>query len=225
MELELEWLGHGVDYAAGLRAQELRVEERIGNPETAPERLLLLEHAPVFTIGRTPDRSSIFDEARLRAPLFTIGRGGQATYHGPGQLVGYPILDLGRRGRDLHLHLRTIEELLIVALAECGVTAQRREGLTGVWVEDRKIASIGVGVRRWISFHGFALNVTQAALPPFADITPCGLGGVVMTALEVESGRAWSVREFAEVVGQVFRRELDRWMPPKSMAAAKTGEA
>lgn len=211
--LSIEWLGTNVDYAAGLRAQELRVEERIGTPETAPERLLLLEHAPVFTIGRTPDRSSIFDESRLRAPLFTIGRGGQATYHGPGQLVGYPILDLTQRGRDLHKHLRVIEELLIVALGECGVPARRREGLTGVWVEDRKIASIGVGVRRWISFHGFALNVTRASLPPFADITPCGIGGVVMTALELEAGRAWTVREFADVVGAVFQRALDERMP------------
>lgn len=216
MELSVEWLGSDVDYAAGLRAQELRVEERIGNPETAPERLLLLEHAPVFTIGRTPDRSSIFDESRLRAPLYTTGRGGQATYHGPGQLVGYPILDLSRRGRDLHKLLRSIEELLILALAEAGVGARRREGLTGVWVEDRKIASIGVGVRRWISFHGFALNVTRESLPPFADITPCGIGGVVMTALEVEGGSAWTMREFSEVVADVFSHHLDTWLPLES---------
>ncbi len=142
----------------------------------------------------------------LRAPLFTISRGGQATYHGPGQLVGYPILDLTLRGRDLHRHLRVLEDLLITALARCGVTAGRREGLTGVGAEDRKIASIGVGVRRWVSFHGFALNVTRESLPPFADITPCGLGGVVMTALEVEAGRAWTVRDFAGVAGEVFQR-------------------
>ncbi len=212
-DLVIEWVGHGVDFARGLQRQEECVGDLLAHPTSAPERLLLLEHAPVFTIGRTPDRSSIFDPARLRAPLFTIGRGGQATYHGPGQLVGYPILDLNLRGRDLHLHLRTLEELLILTLGETGLAGARRQGFTGVWIEDRKIASIGVGVRRWASFHGFALNVTREALPPFSDITPCGLAEVQMTSLESEMQRSWTVQEFSEVVAESFREHLNRLEP------------
>ncbi len=212
-EMAVEWLGHGVSYDSALSRQEACIDERLSDPHGVPERLLLLEHTPVYTIGRTPDRGSLLDESQLPHPLLTISRGGQATYHGPGQLVGYPILDLARRGRDLHLYLRTLEELLILALAEFGVVAGRRKGLTGVWVENRKIASIGVGVRRWISQHGFALNVTRAALPPFNAITPCGIDGVVMTALENETVQAPDVHTFGEVVAEVFARELDRLLP------------
>jgi lipoyl(octanoyl) transferase len=121
--------------------------------------LLLLEHEPVYTIGRTPDKSSLLGAAHLPHPFFSINRGGQATYHGPGQLMGYPIIDLRRCGQDLHRYLRWLEQLLIELLAEYGIAASRRESLTGVWIDDRKIASIGVGVRHWITMHGFALNV------------------------------------------------------------------
>ena len=122
---------------------------------------MLLEHEPVYTIGRTPDRSSLRGGSHLPHPLFPINRGGQATYHGPGQLIGYPIIDLRRCGQDLHRYLRWIEDLLIELLADSGIAATTRDGLTGVWVDDRKIASIGVGVRHWISMHGFALNVCR----------------------------------------------------------------
>lgn len=211
--LDVAWLGVGQEYGETLRRQEELVAQRAADPMHVPERLLLLEHAPVYTIGRTPDRSSLLDPAQLPHPLFTVGRGGQATYHGPGQLVGYPILDLNLRGRDLHRHLRAMEELVLLGLAEYGVVASRREGLTGAWVEDRKIASIGVGVRRWVSYHGFAVNVTRDSLPPFQAITPCGIGGISMTALEVESGRPVGVEAFSKTITAIFRNHLDDVLP------------
>jgi lipoyl(octanoyl) transferase len=120
-------------------------------------------------------------------------------------LVGYPILDLNKRGRDLHVHLRNLEDILIRACAAFGVTAGRREEMTGVWVENRKLASIGVGVRKWISMHGFAINITKECLPPFSAITPCGLDGVSMTCLEDEAGRAISVTDAAELIARELR--------------------
>lgn len=167
---------------------------------TASETILLLEHTPVYTIGRLRDQSSLRDPASLPFPIHETNRGGQATYHGPGQLVGYPILDLNHRDRDLHLHLRLLEDALIRSCAMLGVEACRRDGLTGVWVENRKLASIGVGVRKWISMHGFAINITPECLPPFLVITPCGLDGVRMTSLASEAGRAISVAEASQVI-------------------------
>jgi lipoyl(octanoyl) transferase len=191
------WLGR-VSFAEALALQEQLVAEKIADAD-APDTLLLLEHEPVFTIGRTPNRTSLGTTARLPYPVMEINRGGQATYHGPGQLVGYPILDLKTRGQDLHRYLRALERLLLDVSAEFGVDAARRPGLTGVWVGERKLASIGVGVRRWISMHGFALNV-NGALDGFAHIVPCGLAGVEMTSVERESGQAITVEEVAERV-------------------------
>ena len=211
--LHIEWLGR-IAYAPALARQEALVAARIADPDAVPDTLLLLEHDPVYTIGRTPDRSSLASAAALSFPVETIHRGGQATFHGPGQLVGYPILDLGRRGRDLHVYLRFLEETLIAALAIHGVHGTRRDGLTGVWVEDRKIASIGVGVRRWVSLHGFAINVLGGeALAPFDAITPCGIAGVRMTAVEAENGRAVGVEAFARTVGAVFAEHLEIGLP------------
>ena len=207
MKLETRWLGR-IAFADALVLQESLVTERTApEPEAAllPEVLLLLEHEPVYTIGRTPNRESLRDASQLPHPVVEINRGGQATYHGPGQLVGYPILRLSARGQDLHRYLRELEEVLIETLAEYGVAAGRREGLTGVWEGERKIASIGVGVRRWISMHGFALNVC-GDLTPFNQITPCGIAGVEMTNLERESGRPADVRSVADRVAAVFKR-------------------
>jgi lipoyl(octanoyl) transferase len=190
--LEVSWLGR-VSYLDALARQEAIVTKKI---ETAahPDVLLLLEHEPVYTIGRTPDQSSLRDAARLPYPVHVTNRGGQATWHGPGQLVGYPILDLRHRGQDLHRHLRVLEDLVIDCAAAFGVSAARREGLTGVWIGERKLASIGVGVRRWISMHGFALNVA-GELDGFVHITPCGIGGVEMTSLEREGSKGISVAD------------------------------
>jgi lipoyl(octanoyl) transferase len=197
-EVLTRWLGR-VPFTEAYALQNALVEEiRAGRK---PEQFLLLEHEPVYTIGRTRDQSSLGETAHLPHPLEVINRGGQATYHGPGQLVGYALLDLDwpGRGRDLHLHLRRLEDLVMLVMAEFGVHGQRREGLTGVWVEDRKICSIGVGVRKWVSMHGIGLNVGPD-LGGFMAITPCGIGGVRMTSLSLELGRELAVKEVAEVM-------------------------
>lgn len=203
--LHSRWLGR-VPFAEALALQEELVAHKIADP-AAPDTLLLLEHEPVYTIGRTPDHSSLRDPAALPHPLIVTGRGGQATYHGPGQLIGYPILDLRPRGQDLHRHLRALEELLIALCAHFGVAGTRREGLTGVWVGEKKIASIGIGVRRWISLHGFALNV-GGDLTPYRAITPCGIADVEMTSLERESGRVIPVEAAAEIAAGLAREHL-----------------
>ncbi len=190
IDLQVRWLGR-TDFANALALQEEIVTKKREDPSRLDE-LLLLEHEPVYTIGRTPDQSSLLGAAHLPHPLFAINRGGQATYHGPGQLIGYPIIDLRRYGQDLHRYLRWLEGLLIDLLAEHGIGASRRESLTGVWIGNRKIASIGVGVRYWITMHGFALNVC-GDLSPFAKIIPCGLNNVMMTSMEKETARAFSV--------------------------------
>ncbi len=191
-----------ISYDQGIRLQENAVADLLAG--SAGERLILLEHQPVYTIGRLRDQSSLRDATRLPHPVVETNRGGQATYHGPGQLVGYPILDLRHRGQDLHAHLRMIEEVLIEACHAFGIDASRRDGLTGVWVQDRKMASIGVGVKKWISMHGFAINITRESLAGFFAITPCGIDGVTMTCLSDEAGRDISVADFAQVVEEKF---------------------
>jgi lipoyl(octanoyl) transferase len=203
-DLRVRWLGR-MEFQRALALQEEIVLKKREDP-SVEDQLLLLEHEPVYTIGRTPDRSSLsapgpirrgeVGAAHLPYPLFVINRGGQATYHGPGQLMGYPIIDLGRCGHDLHKYLRWVEQSLIDLLAKYGIAAARRESLTGVWVGDRKIASIGVGVRHWITMHGFALNVC-GDLSPFNHIVPCGINNVAMTSIEKETGTPVSVSRIA----------------------------
>lgn len=205
-ELAIRWLGR-VSFADALQLQETLLAEKRADGGLA-DQLLLLEHEPVYTIGRTPDQSSLRGESHLPHPLFPINRGGQATYHGPGQLIGYPIIDLRKYGQDLHRYLRWLEELLLETLAEVGIAARTRQGLTGVWVEDRKIASIGVGVRHWITMHGFALNV-DGDLTPFDHIVPCGIANVTMTSIERETATDRSVSEVASVVEEIARRRID----------------
>jgi len=201
----VRWLGR-MEFARALELQEELVAKKREDP-SLEDQLLLLEHEPVYTIGRTPDRSSLSatgarpsrdreSGSALPHPLFPINRGGQATYHGPGQLMGYPIIDLRRCGQDLHKYLRWLEQLLIDLLARYDIAAQRRESLTGVWVENRKIASIGVGVRHWITMHGFALNVS-GDLSPFDHIVPCGINDVTMTSMEKETKQAFTVADVA----------------------------
>src|SRR6266480_3605518 len=203
--LHVRWLGR-VEFTHALALQEEIVLKK-RDDSSVEDQLLLLEHEPVYTIGRTPDQSSLSATGRIRRgelgaahlphPLFAINRGGQATYHGPGQLMGYPIIDLRGCGQDLHKYLRWLEQLLIDALAEYGIAAYRRESLTGVWVDHRKIASIGVGVRHWITMHGFALNVC-GDFSPFRHIIPCGINNVAMTSIEKETGKAFSVVSVAK---------------------------
>jgi len=205
--LNVRWLGR-MEFARALAVQE-ELAAKKKEDASLEDQLLLLEHEPVYTIGRTPDRSSLsakgrtgrgeLGSAHLPHPLFSINRGGQATYHGPGQLMGYPIIDLRRCGQDLHKYLRWLEQLLIDLLAQYDIAAQRRESLTGVWVENRKIASIGVGVRHWISMHGFALNVC-GDLSPFDHIVPCGINNVAITSMEKETKKSFTVANIARTV-------------------------
>ena len=213
----VRWLGR-VEFAQALALQE-KIVARKWNDPSLQDQLLLLEHEPVYTIGRTPDQSSLSatgsrqsrdgepGAVHLPYPLFAINRGGQATYHGPGQLIGYPIIDLRRCGHDLHKYLRWLEQLLIKVLAEYDIAAARRESLTGAWVGDRKIASIGVGVRHWITMHGFALNVC-GDLSPFKHIVPCGIDNVAMTSMEKEIDTAFSVSDVAMAVGKVALEQI-----------------
>lgn len=205
--MKFEWLGR-IGWQAAYALQERRVEQRLAGE--IEDTVLLLEHEPVITIGRTPDKSSLRNEGALPFPVIETNRGGQATYHGPGQLVGYLVLDLTPLGRDLHAYLRHIEDALIATCASFGVQAGRRDGLTGVWVAERKMASIGVGVRKWITMHGFALNITVESLQGFQPIVPCGIQDVTMTCLAQEAGLPLTVEQVAETVQGPLRALLTR---------------
>jgi len=177
-----------VPYADALTLQRRLADQRLAG-ELKTDLLLICEHPPVITLGRGTKTSSLpLDPELLRrrgTEVFEVERGGDVTYHGPGQLVGYPIFDLTQHRQDLHWYLRQLEEVLIVALREFGVEAERNAGYTGVWTSGRKIASIGVHAKQWVTWHGFALNVTTE-LSAFDLIVPCGIPGVVMTNLARE---------------------------------------
>ena len=173
-----------VSYGEALEWQRRLARARIAG-RLPQDLLLLLEHPPVVTLGRSARTEHVL--ASDGVERFEVERGGDVTYHGPGQLVGYPILDLRAYRADLHWYLRTLERTLILALGKLGIEAHRREGLTGVWTGGRKIASIGVHVKQWVTWHGFALNVTTD-LAQFDRIVPCGIPGVVMTSVEREVG-------------------------------------
>lgn len=177
--------------------------------ELAEDLLLLVEHEPVVTLGRGTRQGSLpippTELERRGVSVVEVERGGDVTYHGPGQLVGYPILDLRGHRQDLHWYLRALEDGLGVALGTLGIEAGRRPGLTGVWTAGRKIASIGVHVKQWVTFHGFALNVTTD-LTGFDLIVPCGIENVVMTSvaeelLRSDSGPLWDEARRAVVEG------------------------
>jgi lipoyl(octanoyl) transferase len=213
--MNVRWLER-MAFAEALALQEQLVANKRADHSLGDE-LLLLEHDPVYTIGRTPNQSSLLGAAHLPYPLFPINRGGQATYHGPGQLIGYPIIDLRRCGQDLHRYLRWLEDLLVETLAELGITAKTRSGLTGVWVENRKIASIGVGVRHWITMHGFALNVC-GDLSPFDQIVPCGIANVTMTSIEKENGDTHTPAELAAKVEQIVLKRIPALRDAEALA-------
>ena len=213
MPLEVERLGC-VAYAQALGLQLAAVDAC--RERGAANRLLLLEHPPVVTLGRGADQANLrLTRQELAArgiEVHDVARGGDITYHAPGQLVGYLIVDLEPRGRDVLAHLRGIEAALCAALAGLGVSASTRPGMTGVFAADaaaarpRKLASIGVGVRRWVSHHGFALNV-DLDLAGFAAIVPCGLRDVEMTSLARELGAAAPRdlgRRAADAVAEAF---------------------
>ncbi|MFC1477783.1 lipoyl(octanoyl) transferase LipB [candidate division KSB1 bacterium] len=172
------------DYQRDLFDKRLRDE--------IPDTLLLVEHFPVYTIGKTGSEGNIVNESLLsgknRIPVVHIDRGGDITFHGPGQIVGYPVLKLDNYYRDVHRYLRDLEEVLILTLNDFGITGEREEGLTGVWVNGGKVAAIGVKVSRWVTMHGFALNVATD-LGYFHNIVPCGISDKKVTSVERIIGR------------------------------------
>lgn len=214
--LRLEGL---TDYGEALELQRRLAGARVEG-ELADDLLILLEHPRVITLGRGARGSNVIESAEALAAsgveLHEVERGGDVTYHGPGQLVGYPIIDLRHHNQDLHWYLRQLEEVLLRALASLDISGIRVPGYTGVWVEDRKIASIGVHVTRWVTFHGFALNVCTD-LADFDLIVPCGIDAVQMTTVEIESGRASSVDEVANHVARSFAETFGLVMQPVAL--------
>jgi lipoyl(octanoyl) transferase len=205
--LEVRELGV-VSYTSGLELQQSLVAER--REGSIPDTLLLLQHPHVITLGTGTHEENILisEEERERSgvELYRAGRGGDVTYHGPGQLVGYPILDLKPDRCDLHHYLRDLEEVLILTLADFGLSASRREGMTGVWVNDRKLAAIGVRVSSgWITSHGFALNVTTD-LSFFDAIVPCGIREYGVGSLAGELGSDVEMKVVEAGVVKNFRR-------------------
>ena len=198
----------GVRSYAEVLAYQRDVAARRITGEIPQDVLLLVEHPPVVTLGRrNADNKLPVSEAFLRSrgiELFEVERGGGVTFHGPGQIVGYPIFNLQRHREDLHWYLRQVEEGLIRTLATFDVAAERNAGYTGVWTNQRKIASIGVHARAWVTWHGFALNVTTD-LSYFDLMTPCGIDGVVMTSMQRERpDRTMALDEVAGAVAAQF---------------------
>jgi len=216
--LEVRRLGL-VPYADGLELQRRLVEER--KADRIPDTLLLLQHPHVLTIGvkkdgkehilATPDRLS-----SLKVDVFETGRGGDVTYHGPGQLVGYPILDLNPDRRDVHRYVRDLEEVMIRVCADYGLSGDRVKGFSGAWIGDEKIGAIGVRISRWITSHGFAFNVTTD-IDFFNLIVPCGIADKGVTSLAAKLGKAPAMSEvevhFIEHFANVFERSLTLAQP------------
>ncbi len=194
-----------VPYEDARRAQ--KAIEAARQRDELPDVLLLLEHPPVYTKGRRSEPGELpmgEDWYRMQGiEVCTTDRGGRVTYHGPGQLVGYPIVDLASYGNDVHLYVRRLEEVMVGALADWEVEARCREGLTGVWVGERKIGSIGVHVNRGVTTHGFAVNVAND-LQPFEWIVPCGIDNCQVTSITRERGTEQSLDAFAETVAERF---------------------
>ncbi|TAM84586.1 MAG: lipoyl(octanoyl) transferase LipB [Acidobacteria bacterium] len=212
-----------VEYKEGLRLQHERAIARKAGEIT--DTLLLLEHNPVYTLGRNANRENIlFSRERLRglgAEVFETDRGGDVTFHGPGQLVGYPILDLTRHRRDLAWYMRSLEEVFIRVAGEFGINAGRIDGARGAWVGNDKLVALGVHVSRWVTSHGFAFNV-NTDLRFFDWIVPCGLRGKGVTSLQKLLGRPVSMDVAVEYVirhfGVVFGLEMKRPKQQASMA-------
>ena len=197
-----------IDYAVALEMQNTLLAARLR--DAIGDTLLLLEHPPVYTLGRGADASFIIDPPP-DVPIYRVSRGGQVTFHGPGQLIGYPIVKLSGARRDVSRYLRKLEQALVGALGEFGIEAARREGLTGVWAGPRKIGSIGVGIRRWITMHGFALNVATD-LGFFKAIVPCGITGCEMTSVAALDRPQVTVADCADALERCFAQvfEYDR---------------
>lgn len=217
--LKCQWQAPGrVEYASAFEWQQRLVAERQAGE--IPDQLVLLEHPHTITLGRNGRLENLLasEEMLTRAGIafHPTDRGGDITYHGPGQIVGYPILDLREWKRDVGAYVRAIEQVLIDTLADFGIAAGRIPKLTGVWVGDRKIAAIGVHISRWVTSHGFALNVTTD-LRYFQYIVPCGLSKPVTSMAQLGCGAAWE--EVAESLAAHFGRVFERQMIPAGVLA------
>jgi lipoyl(octanoyl) transferase len=217
-------------YAEALELQRGAARARIAG-EIPQDLLLLVEHPPVVTLGRSSKERHLVASPELLAgrgvELFEVERGGDVTFHGPGQLVGYPIVDLKRHRQDLHWYLRQVEEALILALGDFGVLGERSAGYTGVWTRRlpdepaRKIASIGVHARDWVTWHGFALNA-NTDLSYFDLIVPCGIAGVDMTSIARERGAPVAMPSVREAAARAFGRVFD--LQPRDVAREELSE-
>lgn len=205
-----------VTYENGMRLQQKLVELR--QADSIPDQLLLLEHPPVITLGRGGDARNLLaapgalQASRVR--FYETTRGGDITYHGPGQLVGYPILHLGEGNRDVRRYVTKLEEVLIRTVAEYGIAAERVDGRRGIWVGNDKIAAVGVRIARWVTSHGFALNV-RTNLDHFRLITPCGLQGSGVTSISRQAGRDVGPDDVREVLAAKFAEVFDRDLVPR----------
>jgi lipoyl(octanoyl) transferase len=204
-------------YEAAWRAQDELVARRIAGE--IPDTLVFTEHAPVYTVGLRSgaEHNLVWDSAHLAREGIEVvktNRGGDITYHGPGQLVGYPIVDLTPH-KDLHEYLRFLEQVMINTAGTFGLAATRREGKTGIWVGTRKVAAIGVAVRRWVAYHGFALNVNPD-LAYFQGIVPCGISAAegTVTSLQAELGRELDVADVKNRLAIEFRDLLPKFLAP-----------
>ena len=187
--------------------QRLLAERQADAPGEGVDTLILVEHPHVITLGRRAgSRANVFTD---EMPVVEIERGGDVTYHGPGQLVGYPIVRLVDKERDLHAFLRALEAGLIAACGDLGLAAERRDKYTGVWLGERKVASLGIAVRRWVTMHGFALNVATD-LSRFRAINPCGMEASVMTSLSEALGRTVTLEEVKPLVIHRMSEALQR---------------
>lgn len=211
-------------YGEVLELQRAVARQRIIG-EIMQDVLLLVEHPPVITLGRSSkDAHLIANKTQLAArgvDVFEVERGGDVTFHGPGQLVGYPIIDLKRHTMDLHWYLRQVEEVLMRALGRLGIESERVPKYTGVWTRQRKIASIGVHARDWVTWHGFALNVATE-LSYFDLIVPCGIPNVTMTSVERELGRRPDMDEVAGIIADVAAATFalaPRWLDVAAIEA------
>jgi len=197
-----------IDYAAALEYQKAVFSDV--KSRTRNSTLIICRHNPVITLGRQASRKNILaGEEELRkkkVPVFEIERGGDITYHGPGQLMAYPIFNLGHFKKDIHFFLRGLEEVVIDLLWDYSVAAARRPGLTGVWIGNRKISSIGIAIRNWVTFHGFSINISNDDLPNYRLIRPCGmdiemvsLEAVLGKKVEIDSLKAGLVQKFSNL--------------------------
>ena len=208
---------HLVTYENGMKLQQKLVELR--QRDEIDDQLLLLEHPPVITLGRSGDRGNLLASSQaLEANgvrFYETTRGGDITYHGPGQIVGYPIVHLGEGHRDIRKYVTRLEEVLIRTVAEYGITAARLEGKRGIWVGSNKIAAIGVRIARWVTSHGWALNVSTN-LDHFRLITPCGIRGMGVTSIERETGRRVPADEVRAVLSAKFAEVFERELVPRA---------